>query len=157
VKDISIVTREYLQGSDARTMQLATVDADGPWVASVYFVADDDMNLYWLSWPDRRHSAAIGQGAEVAAAVVIKADQPVVGVQLAVRAQEVSDPLVVREITEKYIAKYQQGEQFYPAFLAGTNRHKMYRLSPTRIQLFDELHYADSSPLLIDGQQEVVR
>jgi len=152
VKNISIATRGYLQSGDARTMQLATVSDGRPWVATVYFVADDDMNLYWLSWPDRMHSSNIAAVSDAAAAVVVKADQPVIGVQMAGEAQEVSDPVVVREMTEKYIAKYRQGEQFYPAFLAGTNRHKMYRLSPTRVQLFDELHHAEASPIMVVSQ-----
>lgn len=143
--------REYLQG-DSATMQLATVRGGKPWVATVYFVVDNDLNVYWLSWPERRHSQELAANPDVAAAIVIKADQPVIGVQLAGRAAEVTDPALVRKMAEKYVTKYGQGERFYEAFAGGTNRHNMYRLCPTSIALFDEVEHMGESPVAILDQ-----
>lgn len=146
--DAKKLIKSYLQG-DARTMQLATVVGGKPWVATVYFVVDSDINIYWLSWPDRRHSQAIKEQSQVAAAIVIKIDQPVIGVQLSGIANEVTDAMTVRKIMTLYVAKYNTGAGFYEAFVAGTNRHHMYRLVPTELSLFDEVHCPGTSPILL--------
>ena len=46
--------QQYLQ--EAKLMHLATVSGGKPWVCSVWFAADEDMNLYWFSAVTRRHS-----------------------------------------------------------------------------------------------------
>ena len=64
--------------AEAKVMQIATVGKDGkPWVASVYFVLLDD-KYYWLSEPHRRHSKNIVSTANIAIAIVIKKDMPVI-------------------------------------------------------------------------------
>lgn len=140
--------KEYLQ-SDAPVMQIATVSDDKPWIASVYFVADSELNVYWLSWPQRRHSVEVSANAQVAATVVIKTDRPVIGVQLEGHVEGVLDAKVVRAVMELYVAKYNEGKQFYDAFVAGTNKHRMYRLRPRAVQLFDEVHFPAESPMKV--------
>jgi len=51
--------QEYLTNNTL--MQLATLGEDGqPWLCSVYFVHDEDDNLYWTSARSkRRHSREI--------------------------------------------------------------------------------------------------
>jgi uncharacterized protein YhbP (UPF0306 family) len=110
---------------------------------------DDDMNIYWLSWPDRRHSRAIQEQSQVAVAIVIKNDQPVIGVQLAGIAYEVTDEVTVRKIMKLYVAKYSTGAGFYDAFVAGTNKHHMYKHVPTGLSLFDEVHFPGTSPIVL--------
>lgn len=146
--NVNQLTKRYLQGT-AQTMQLATVRAGRPWVATVYFVTDDDMNVYWLSWPERRHSVDLAGQSDVAAAVAVKTDQPVIGVQLAGQASEVADPETVKRIMQLYVAKYGQGENFYDVFMTGKNRHRLYKLAPNEIALFDELTYPDGSPVTV--------
>lgn len=140
--------REYLQGS-ATTLQIATVCDGQPWVASVYFVVDDDLNVYWLSWPERRHSQDIAVNPRVAAVVAVKQDQPVIGVQFAGNAEIVTDIDSVHKVAPLYVAKYGQGEKFVEHYEAGTNRHQLYRLTPSEVQLFDELNYPSAGPLTV--------
>ncbi len=142
------IVREYLQHSGT-IMQLATAYDDKPWVATVYFVADDELNVYWLSWPERRHSREIAEQADVAATVVIKTDRPVIGVQLEGTATEVQDAGEVQQVMERYVAKYGEGQKFYDAFVAGTNKHHMYKLAPSAVWLFDEVEHAGESPLQV--------
>lgn len=140
--------QNYLQRSGT-VLQLATVHDGKPWVATVYFVVDDDLQVYWLSWPERRHSREIAENTQVAGAVVIKTDRPVIGVQLEGRATLVADAREVQQVMERYIAKYGEGQQFYQAFVAGTNKHGMYKLAPSAIWLFDEVNHAGESPLKV--------
>lgn len=140
------LVREYLLG-DAQTMQLATVANGKPWVASVYFVADNELNVYWLSWPERRHSREIAANVNVAATVAIKSDSPVIGVQLEGEAYEIIDSAIVADVMKRYITKYDAGKEFVTNFQKGINHHKLYKLVPSTIQLFDEVNFLHQSPL----------
>lgn len=60
--------REYLPG--VIHMSLATCVNNKPWVCEVHFVYDDDLNLYWRSKPDRRHSQEIAINPHVAGNIV---------------------------------------------------------------------------------------
>jgi uncharacterized protein YhbP (UPF0306 family) len=147
-RDKIAVVKKYLE-SDAPTLQLATVHGGKPWIATVYFVVDDELRVYWLSTPERRHSRELMDDSRVAAAVVIKPTQPVIGVQLEGSAAVVTDADIVRQTMTRYIEKYDQGKQFYDNFTAGTNDHQLYVLIPERVVLFDEQHYPAQSPLQI--------
>lgn len=54
---------------------LATSDENGPWVAPVEPLADEDLNFYFFSTPEARHSRHIVDGGQVAA-VMFAPDQP---------------------------------------------------------------------------------
>lgn len=54
---------------------LATSGDDGPWVAPVEPIADEDLNFYFFSTSDARHSRHIEAGGQVAA-VMFATEQP---------------------------------------------------------------------------------
>jgi len=138
-RNITTSLQVYLQ--TGRAMQIATTYEGQPWIATVYFVADESNNLYWLSYPSRRHSEELAQNNHIAIAIVVKADQPVIGVQAEGVAERVSDPEIVKRIMPMYIEKYGQGREFYDRFVAGTAKHALYKFTPTSFVLFDELHF----------------
>jgi len=121
----------------AKVMQIATVNNNWPWVCSVYFVVHND-KLYWVSEPHRRHSQEIIQNAHVAVAIVVKADMPVIGVQMEGEAKLVNDIALVKQVMEKYVAKYGLGAKFAANFAAGKNKHQLYSFTPTQTAVFDE-------------------
>lgn len=125
-------------------MQLATISKSKPWVCSLYFVVDDDLNFFWLSLPTRRHSQEIESDSNVAIAVVIKQPQPVVGIQAQGKAQAVNDAKVVAKIMPGYVDKYGNGKDFLDNFLAGKSQHVLYRFTPTELVLFDEVNFAEN-------------
>jgi uncharacterized protein YhbP (UPF0306 family) len=67
--DMRPVLREFLASQS--TLALATAgDEDGrPQVVPLFFVSDDDFNLFWISSPDSRHSANVAAWNDVAAAI----------------------------------------------------------------------------------------
>lgn len=134
----------------AMVMQIATTAKKQPWICSVYFVADEQRNLYWLSFPDRRHSQEIALHADVAVAIAIKTDLPVIGLQAEGRADMVTDEEVVKDVMPLYVEKYGSGKSFYSNFVAGNNQHMMYKFTPRRCALFDEVHFPDNP------QQEII-
>lgn len=127
---------------EGKVMQIATVRAGQPWICTVYFVANEQRQLYWLSWPSRRHSQEIAAHPKVAVAIAAKTDLPVIGVQAEGTVEEVTDVAEVAAIIPDYIARYDEGRQFLDNFRKGTHRHHLYRFTPTRIVLLDEVHFA---------------
>ena len=55
--------------ADGFVMQLATIDAQGPWVASLVYV-HDRLDLYWVSTADSRHSKSLSADSRVAVNIV---------------------------------------------------------------------------------------
>lgn len=124
-------------------MQLATVNGGKPWVCTVYYVVDDNNNLYWLSLPSRRHSLDIAQNSNVAATIPIKFDLPVIGIQMEGQASEVRDIDTISAVMERYVHKYDAGKTFLDRYKSGENEHKMYVLKPDHIYIFDEVNSSE--------------
>ena len=145
--------REYADEflTDSRVMQLATARDNSPWVASVYYVADENRSIYWVSLPDRRHSREIADNTHVAATIAVKHDLPVIGVQVEGAVSAVTEHDEVQRVLSAYVTKHDgAGKDFYERFVAGTNQHQLYKLTPTGMVLFDELHFAS------DPQQRII-
>lgn len=140
---------EHLHGP-ARVMQLATVADGKPWICSVYFVADEALNLYWLSWPERRHSQELAKCSDIAATIAIKTNQPVVGVQLSGVAEVVVELDHIEKAVRQYTEKYGLAKTFMDRAVEGRNHHQVYKITPSYIQLFDEQDFPRDSPLQID-------
>lgn len=128
---------------NSKIMQVATVDDNQPWICSVYYVIDDELNLYWLSLPSRRHSKEIDKNSKVAIAIAVKTEQPVIGIQAEGFAEKVSNPASIAEVMKKYTDKYSAGKDFYTNFIAGKNKHVLYKFKPTLFVLFDELNFTE--------------
>jgi uncharacterized protein YhbP (UPF0306 family) len=139
--------RSYLP--TGRMMQVATVHDDQPWICTVYFVEDDDLNLYWLSLPSRRHSLEIAKHNKIAVAVPIKFDKPVIGIQAEGTAVAVADKELIADVMQRYVERYNSGKQFYDNFVAGKNQHVLFKFTPKKYVLFDEVSFPD------DGRKEI--
>lgn len=66
--DIEKTIREYLP--NVVHMSLSTTMDGKPWVCEVHFAYDQDLNLYFRSKRDRRHSREIAQNPYVAGNIV---------------------------------------------------------------------------------------
>lgn len=122
-----------------RLVQIATVGPRGePWVSTVYYVADEQGTLYWLSYPERRHSQNVQYGAQAAIAIAIEAEPPVIGVQAKGTVTTVDTEEQITAAMGLYVAKYGTGSRFLEVWKAGKNRHQLYRFVPSGYELFDE-------------------
>jgi len=121
-------------------MQVATVKGDQPWCCTVYFVFDDDLNLYWISKPETRHSEEIHNHEKVAAAIPIKhtPGKSGVGIQLEGDATLVKDGSEIKRAIALYTKRYKTGKKWHDDFIAGKNKHGLYRIKPRLFVLFDE-------------------
>ncbi len=134
-----------------QTMQLASLHDGAPRVTSVFFVPSDDLTaLYWLSEPSRRHSVDCEADSRVAAAIAVKTDMPVRGLQAMGNATRVTDIEEIRQVTEKYSKKYHGlASDFVERFTQGNNQHQLYKMTLTSLELFDEVHYSGQGPVRV--------
>lgn len=144
-------TQELLKNyvEQGTVMQLATVANDKPWICTVYYVADEGMNIYWLSFPSRRHSREIAENAHVAITIPVKFDTPVIGVQAEGSASVVNDLDTILTVMKQYTQKYDVGHDFYDNFMNGTNQHHLYKFIPKTFVLFDEVNFPEQGRLEI--------
>ena len=136
--------KKYLK--EPKLMQLATTKDDKPWICSVYFVVDEDSNIYWLSETHRRHSKEIEENSNVAVSMAIKTDLPVIGLQAEGKAMRVSNLNTIRKVMTRYVKKYGLGKDFYKRAVKGINKHKVYKMTVKKYSLFDEVDFPKSSP-----------
>lgn len=66
--DIEKTIREYLP--QVIHMSLATSKDNKPWVCEVHFAYDNELNIYFRSKPDRRHSLEIAANPHIAGNIV---------------------------------------------------------------------------------------
>lgn len=142
--EIEKLIRKYLV--QCHMMSLATVNGDKPWVATVYYVMDDDLNLYWASPADTNHSQQISDNQNVAIAipVVHKKSQPVVGIQIEGVANKVDGKDKIETIARQYAKQYGFGEKWVEKFSNDQTKHKLYKFSPKKFVLFDDISFPDN-------------
>ncbi len=133
--------QQYL--AENKHMQLATVHDGQPWICTVYFVADDDFNLYWMSARERQHSVEIASDSKVAVTVVRDTERKQ-ALQMIGNAYEVADEELERA-NELYQSKF--GAKDYN--LDEIKEHKptgraYWVFKPTEISLWDEVNFPDT-------------
>ncbi len=120
-------------------MSLATFDDSGVWVADVIYIYDDDLNIYWMSYPRIRHSQAIEKNNKVAGSITVTcyAEKPELGIQFSGYAEKIDT--LKHEVVVKYCLK---NGNFVPEenedVLEGRS---WYVLRPSKIDLNDTENY----------------
>jgi uncharacterized protein YhbP (UPF0306 family) len=141
-KDVKELVTKYL--NVGRVMQVATSAGSQPWICTVYFVPDEQQSLYWLSIPQRRHSLEIGKNSNIAIAIAVKFDKnPIIGIQAEGTSEVVNDEEIVKKILPGYVEKYGSGKDFYELFKVSKNQHQLYKFTPIKYFLFDEVNFPD--------------
>lgn len=125
----------------ANMMQLATANGDKPWICNVWFAADKDLNIYWISSSNRRHSIELSDNPHVAAAICT-VREPSEGdngaIQLEGLAHEVSDSNEINHAMDLYVERGFFTKQQVEDFMANPEfPHRFYRIKPTRIVYYD--------------------
>lgn len=135
---------EYL--NSAKLMQLSTSVNNQPWVCSVWYGFDQDLNIYWFSSITRRHSQELKINNQVAGAIVLPhqpTDSPR-GLQFEGTATELI------EASDTALARgYYQDRIFNAATIDELinnpqKPHKFYRLTPAKFVLFDVTNFPDN-------------
>ena len=108
---------------------LATSGDDGPWVAPVEPLSDEDLNFYFFSTPDARHSRHIEAGGPVAA-VMFDSAQPEYTPSLTANLNAVQMECSARRLDA---SEYDDAVRGAIEFLAPPMPpYEVYKLTPTR-------------------------
>ena len=131
MEDIKKLIEEILK--KGYLMSLATQDEGGVWVADVIYIHDDNLNIYWISNPDVRHSRAISQNKEVAATITASHEKNrELGLQLSGTAARLGN--IGKEMTKKYIKKNPLSSRVDEDFLRDDS---WYVLKPRFVELIN--------------------
>ena len=129
---------DYLR--EHRVATLASVGAEGPWAAAVFYV-NDGFTLYFLSSPGSRHCANLQRDARVAA--TIQEDYSdwrlIKGIQLEGTVEQLSgeEEARARELYgEKFPLVGRLGEA-PAAIVQALAKVRWYRLAPARLYFID--------------------
>ncbi|NQV90216.1 hypothetical protein HQ487_02305 [Candidatus Uhrbacteria bacterium] len=134
-EELTQITRQVL--GRGYVMSLGIVDENGPWVADVIYVFDEELNVYWMSKTVRRHSLAIdGQYSRVAVTITVthSAHQLDEGVQMAGMAMQVENPS--EELIKQWMEKKQK--MYVSEMGVVLPDHVWYKFIPDKIKLIHE-------------------
>ena len=142
MSELKELIEQYL--GNAKSMQLATVADSMPWICSVWFVADESMNIYWLSSTGRRHSKEIEQNPHVAGAMCLPQTplDAVRGLQFEGVATILTDPAEIQRALDLHVSHGTfSAERIEQLAQHPDNPHKFYRAQPKLFVLFDAEHF----------------
>jgi uncharacterized protein YhbP (UPF0306 family) len=120
-------------------MSLGTTDTGGVWVTDVIFVFDDDLNIYWMSDPESRHSMAIGKTGNAAGTITAttKSGEPNFGIQFTGTAEMIAGArhdLAIKHYTKRGKPDPAETEDVLDG-------DAWYVLKPTKLRLIDETNF----------------
>lgn len=135
---------DYLK--EAKLMQLATSVDNQPWICSVWFAADNDLNIYWFSSITRRHSDEVMKNNKVAGAIALPQtpDDPPRGLQFQGIAQLLTDQRDIDKAVLVYADRIFSQEKIKEFMEHKEKPHKFYRIKPTHFVLFDAVNFPDN-------------
>ncbi len=135
--------RKYLPTKNV--MQLATARDNQPWACNVHYFSDENLNLYWISTTDRRHSLEITDNPKVAAVVKIHENTPEENYVIGIAVEGVAElmPEFDEQIAIAYGEKLIKGDTFVEDIRTGKKPFKFYKLTPTNFVLFDTQNAGD--------------
>ncbi len=134
------IAREVLDGNSY--VVLATADADGtPWASPVWFAHEAYREIFWVSYPDARHSRNVAARAELGMVVFDSTAAPNTGqaVYLTATAAQVVDPAEIdRGMAVFSRASVRQGmAEWGSDRVTGDARLRLYRAAVTEHSILD--------------------
>lgn len=138
---------DYLK--EAKLMTLATCDKDKPWAATVWFIFDDKLNLYFISQKQRRHSLELKRNPKIAGTIVFPHEifgVKVRGIQFEGEAYEASALELPNAYTlfAKRFPKVKENIKSVMDIIKNITRVRFYKIVPSRIVLYDEVNFPDN-------------
>jgi uncharacterized protein YhbP (UPF0306 family) len=116
-------------------LSLATADEAGVWACDVIYVHDDELNIYWMSAPDTRHSQAVLSHPQAAAVITVSGQgEENLGIQVEGMVEKIEGERL--DLMEKHFAKRKKPvPEASESFLRGRS---WYCLKPKRVDVICE-------------------
>ena len=138
MEKIESIIREYIK--DIVHMSIATCADNKPWISEVHYSYDDDLNLYFISRPSRRHSLEVAANGQIAGNIIKqhKAGEEVRGVYFE-GAIEMLDDVKDTDVAFQTYNKRLGLDATMLNEQAEENGHCWYKINVHKFYLFDEL------------------
>lgn len=135
-----------------RLMSLATY-GDTPWISWVFYVTDDNFNLYFVSAPDSKHIIDIVNNNNVACGITNTEQDPLgnkIGVQLQGYVEEVTIGTKLKIFFEmwKSVINRNETKLTYENYASKAIYSKVYKVVPTHIKWFNQ--NLDNNPFVLE-------
>ncbi len=128
-------------------MQLATAADNKPWICTLHFYADEQLNLYWISLENRRHSQELAINPLASVTILVHENTPeedyVIGITVEGKVELVGSN-IDEQVGNGYINKLAKDQSLLEDISSGNNAHKFYKLIPSNIVLFDSKDFKDN-------------
>lgn len=139
--DLRKLTEEYYAAN--KHMQLATSADSQPWICTVYYAYDDELNIFWTSGRSRQHSLEIKNNPRVAITIVRDTERKQ-ALQIVGTAQEVDDSNL-EKVHRIYTDRYGPMPDYLEDIRQHTPEGRAYWVfRPTTISIWDEVNFPDS-------------
>ena len=134
-----VLTKDHIKNflGKNKLMSVATY-GDFPWIATVYYTFDNDLNIYFLSDPSTLHAKQIIKNPKVAVSIADSSqdiNKPKRGLQVSGIAEQISGIEKVKyalQLWKTNLGVVDPGLT-YKAVIGS-----MFRITPKRIKLFDQ-------------------
>ena len=125
-----------------KLMSVATYD-NHPWIATVFFSFDKELNLYFLSAPRTLHCRHIEKNDKVAVAIFDSKQKPSdkkKGLQIYGVAKPISKKVIFKHALRlwKGSMNIKDPEMTYENMVKNPKGGRMYKISPKRIKFFNQ-------------------
>ena len=128
-------------------MQLATSLNNQPWVCSVWFASDEDLNIYWLSSTTRRHSKEVSKNNKVAGAIALPQtpnDTPR-GLQFQGVVKVLTEQKDIDKAMSVYAGRIFKKEDVLKFMANKDFPHRFYKIKVNQFVLFDAVNFPENS------------
>jgi uncharacterized protein YhbP (UPF0306 family) len=143
--DLKQLINEHLGTS--KLLHVATVNNNRPWGATVWYVHDPKLNLYFHSRKERRHSMELYKNPFIAGTIIVppypqNRGEKIRGLQLEGIGQECEQNLLA-DVRMLYLAKFQNSPDIPIESLQGQNATTMfYMFRPLKIVVTDQTAFS---------------
>lgn len=134
---------------DIKLMQLATCRDNQPWLCNVWYVMDEDENIYWNSRLTRRHSEEIADNPRVACTFHKWFNEGIGQKGQALIVSGNAELLSGEDIRMPYKLYVGRNPKFLDVqsletTMSATGPHFFYKLTPDEIIWWDEVNFPDN-------------
>jgi len=116
---------------------------DHPWIATMYYGVDDDLNIYFLTSPDTIHAQGVYKKSEVAAVIADSPQDPKskkVGMQIYGIAKELEGEKEIKDGFKVWCGALDvtDPKYSYEGIKSGDLHHRLYIVNPKKIKYYNE-------------------
>ncbi len=152
--DIKKIIHAFL--AECSLMQLATAKDNQPWVCNVWFAADENMHIYWISADHRRHSQEILQNSKIAATIVrpYSSQEIPSGLQLQGKAEILTDKKEIKNVRALFKKKQFNIDRIMRSMKEENKSFHFYKLNPTIFAIFDTVYFPTKARYIFERKEK---